>query len=142
MKKSINMWAFPYPAKWTLKECLELAKDAGFEAVELNFDLEGEFSAESSDEDIRAIRKLADDAGIAISGVCSFLFWQYPMTSADPGARQKGMALTRRMIEATALLGTDNLLVVPGAVYAPWIEALSLSPPASVKCGRSRPYVR
>ena len=32
MKKSINLWAFPYPDRMTLKECLELAKDAGFEA--------------------------------------------------------------------------------------------------------------
>ena len=29
MKKSINMWAFPYPDRWSLKECLQLAKDAG-----------------------------------------------------------------------------------------------------------------
>ena len=29
MKKSINLWAFPYPQKMTLVECLELAKAAG-----------------------------------------------------------------------------------------------------------------
>ena len=38
MKKSINMWAFPYPDRWSLKECLELAKDAGFDGVELTLD--------------------------------------------------------------------------------------------------------
>ncbi|MCH5372803.1 MAG: sugar phosphate isomerase/epimerase, partial [Planctomycetes bacterium] len=30
MKKSINLWAFPYPDKMSLKQCLQLAKDAGF----------------------------------------------------------------------------------------------------------------
>ncbi len=48
MKKSINLWAFPYPQKMSLKECFQLAKDAGFDGVEINFALEGEFSAESS----------------------------------------------------------------------------------------------
>src|SRR5688572_2521759 len=31
MKKSINLWAFPYPDRMTLQECMQLAKDAGFE---------------------------------------------------------------------------------------------------------------
>ena len=30
-KKSINLWAFPYPQKMSLEQCLQLAKDAGFE---------------------------------------------------------------------------------------------------------------
>src|SRR5262245_58595818 len=46
MKKSINLWAFPYPDKWSLKQCFEIARDAGFDGVEINFALEGEFSAE------------------------------------------------------------------------------------------------
>ena len=29
MKKSINLWAFPYPDRMNLRECLQLAKDAG-----------------------------------------------------------------------------------------------------------------
>jgi hexulose-6-phosphate isomerase len=128
MKKSINMWAFPYPDKWTLRECLELAKDAGFDGVELNFDLEGDLSAESSPEQIAAIRKMADEIGIAISGVCSFLFWPYPLTHNDPEKRQKALQLARQMIEAARLLGTENLLVVPGAVYASWVEDFSPVP--------------
>jgi hexulose-6-phosphate isomerase len=122
MKKSINLWAFPYPDKWSLKECLELAKDAGFDGVELNFALEGEFSAESPAEEIVEIRRLAERTGIAISGVCSFLFWPYPLTHNDPARRDKSFALALKMIEAARLLGTENLLVVPGAVYAGWVE--------------------
>jgi L-ribulose-5-phosphate 3-epimerase len=121
MKKSINLWAFPYPQQWTLKECFELARDAGFDAVEINFDEQGEFSAESSDEDLRRIGKLAADSGIAISGVCSFLFWPYALTANDPEKREKGVRLATRMVEAARLVGTDNLLVVPGAVYIPWL---------------------
>ena len=122
MRKSINLWAFPYPDKWSLQECFQIARDAGFDAVEPNFNLEGEFSAESTDDEIRAVRRMADDAGIAISGLCSFLFWPYSMTHPDPARRAKGIELAQRMADVAALLGTDNLLVVPGAVYAPWLE--------------------
>lgn len=122
MKKSINMWAFPYPDRWSLKECLQLAKDAGFDGVELNFDLEGEFSSESSGQDIQQIRQMAEKIGIKISGVCSFLFWPYTMTHNDVKIREKGIELAQQMIEAARGLHTENLLVVPGAVYAPWID--------------------
>ena len=122
MKKSINLWAFPYPDKWSLKECFQIARDAGFDAVEPNFNLEGEFSAESSDDEIRAIKLMADEIGIEISGVCSFLFLPYSMSHPDAERRAKGIELAGRMAESAALLGTGNLLVVPGAVYAPWLE--------------------
>lgn len=122
MKKSINLWAFPYPDKWSLKECFELARDAGFEGVEINFNLTGEFSAESSDRQIRDVAALAKKSGVAISGVCSFLFWPYSLTHNDPAKRKRGLELADRMIEAAHLLGTENLLCVPGAVYAPWVD--------------------
>ena len=122
MKKSINLWAFPYPDKWSLRECFQIAKAAGFDAVEPNFNLEGEFSAESTDDEIRSVRKLADEIGIEISGLCSFLFWPYSMTQNDAERREKGIELAARMVEAAALVETENLLVVPGAVYAPWVE--------------------
>jgi hexulose-6-phosphate isomerase len=128
MKKSINLWAFPYPDRWTLRECLQLARQAGFDGVELNFNLEGEFSAASTPAEIRAIKRLADEVGIAISGVCSFLFWPYSMTHNDAARRQKGIELALQMIEAARLLETPNLLVVPGAVYAPWVEGFDPVP--------------
>jgi L-ribulose-5-phosphate 3-epimerase len=121
MKKSINLWALPYPQKMTLKECLQLCKDAGFEGVEVNYALEGDLSPDSTPQQIKEIGDAARKLGIEISGVCSFLFWPYAFTHEDPERRAKGVELAGRMIDAARLLGTDNLLVVPGSVYAPWI---------------------
>ena len=120
MKKSINMWAFPYPDKMSLKECFELAKDAGFDGIEVNYNLEGDISPEASSNDLKAIGQTARKIGIEISGLCSFLFWPYSLTSNDPQRRRKGAELAQRMIYAARDLGTSNLLVVPGAVYIPW----------------------
>ena len=120
MKKSINLWAFPYPDKMSLEQCLRLAKDAGFDGIELNFDLDSELSPKSGTAEFTAIRKLADKIGIAVSGLCSFLFWPYPLTSNDPQKRARALELAGLMTRAAHDLGTDNLLVVPGAVHIPW----------------------
>ena len=120
MKKSINLWAFPYPDRMSLRECLQLAKDAGFDGIELNYDLESDLSPKSGTKEFKAIRKMADEIGIAISGLCSFLFWPYPLTSNDPKERARGMELAGLMTQAAHDLGTENLLVVPGAVHMPW----------------------
>ena len=121
MKKSINLWALPYPQKMTLKECFQLCKDAGFDGVEVNYALEGDLSPEASDAAIKELGQMARKIGIQISGVCSFLFWPYAFTHEDPERRKKGVELAGKMIRAARLLETDNLLIVPGSVYAPWI---------------------
>lgn len=122
MKKSINLWAFPYPDKMSLRQCLQLAKDAGFDGIELNYDLDSDLSPKSGTKEFTEIRKMAEQIGIEISGVCSFLFWPYPLTSNDPAERAKGMELAAKMTQAAHDLGTENLLVVPGAVHMPWRE--------------------
>jgi L-ribulose-5-phosphate 3-epimerase len=121
MHKSINLWALPYPQKMTLKECFELCKEAGFEGVELNYADEGEISPKASPADLKAIGAMARNAGLEVSGVCSFLFWPYSLTHEDPKRRQKGLQLATAIIRAAPLLGTENVLVVPGAVYVPWL---------------------
>lgn len=120
LKKSINQWAFPYPQKMSLEQCLRLANAAGFDAIELNYDLDNDLSPKSGSADYAKIRKLCDEIGIAISGVCSFLFWPYPLTSHDPMKRARAMELASLMTQCAHDLGTENLLVVPGAVHIPW----------------------
>lgn len=120
MKKSINQWAFPYPDRMSLRECMQLAKDAGFDGIELNYDLDNDLSPKASQRDLVGIRKLADEIGIEISGLCSFLFWPYPLSSLDQEKRNRGIELAGLMADAAATMKVENLLVVPGAVHIPW----------------------
>jgi len=122
MKKSINLWAFPYPERMTLKECLQLAKDAGFDGIELNYDLDNDLSPKSETKEYEAIRKTAEEIGIAISGLCSFLFWPYSFAANNPAIRARGADLAAKMLHAAHDLGTENLLCVPGAVHIPWLK--------------------
>lgn len=122
MKKSINLWALPYPNKMSLKECFQVCKDAGFDGVEVNYALDGDLVPQASDADIKAVGQMARQVGIQISGVCSFLFWPYSLTHEDPQRRKRGMELATDMIRAAKLLGTENLLVIAGSTYVPWLE--------------------
>src|SRR5947209_16957187 len=129
MKKSINLWAFPYPQRMTLRECLQLAKDAGFDGIELNYDLDNDLSPKSGPSDFHSIRQAAADVGIAISGLCSFLYWPYSLTDNDPSRRARGLDLAAQMIQAAHDLGTENLLTIAGSVYIPWIADREPVPP-------------
>ena len=120
MKKSINQWAFPYPDRMDLRECLQLAKNAGFDGIELNYDLENDLSPKASKRDYQRIRRMADDIGIEISGLCSFLFWPYPLSSNDEAKRNRGIELAGKIAQAASVLGVKNVLLVPGAVHIPW----------------------
>ena len=119
-KKSINLWAFPYPERMNLERCLKLAKDAGFDGIELNYDLDNDLSPKNGTKEFLAIRRTAEKIGIAISGVCSFLFWPYPLSANDPMKRARGLELAGKIAACAADLGTENVLVVPGAVHIPW----------------------
>ena len=66
-----------------------------------------------------SIRKMADEIDIRISGLCSFLFWPYPLTSNVESERTKGLELAAKMTHAAHELGTENLLVVPGRCIFP-----------------------
>ncbi len=120
MKKSINLWAFPYPQRMTLRECLLLAKHAGFDGIELNYDLDNDLSPKAGTKELVAIRQMADEIGIEISGLCSFLFWPYPLSSNDPAKRARGIELAGKIGQAAHDMGVENVLVVPGAVHIPW----------------------
>ncbi|QDT05923.1 L-ribulose-5-phosphate 3-epimerase UlaE [Rubripirellula lacrimiformis] len=119
-RKSINQWAFPYPDRMNLRECMQLAKRAGFDGIELNYDLDNDLSPKASNKQLAAIRHMADEIGIEISGLCSFLFWPYPLSSNDPAKRNRGIELAGMMADAANQMGVQNLLVVPGAVHIPW----------------------
>ncbi|MBM7583393.1 hexulose-6-phosphate isomerase [Caldicoprobacter guelmensis] len=114
MKKGINVWSFK--KGMTVAECMAMAKDAGFEGIELSLDEEGEVSLNSSEKDILRIKKIAQDTGIEIASLATGLYWTYPVSSSDPKIRQKSKDIVKKQLETAALLGTDGILVVPGMV--------------------------
>ncbi|MGQ9513684.1 MAG: sugar phosphate isomerase/epimerase family protein [Thermoproteota archaeon] len=63
--------------------------------------------------------KLAKDVramGMEISSLASGLLWSSSLTSEDAANRKRARNIVRKQIEAASALGTDAILVIPGAV--------------------------
>ena len=113
MKKGINVWSFP-PA--SIKDTLTLAKNAGFEGVELALNAEGELSLNSTEKELLEIKKVANDLDIAIPSLSSSLCWDYRLSDDDPKMREKAKDIIKKQIESAKILGADTVLVIAGSV--------------------------
>src|SRR3990172_90984 len=100
MKKGINQWAFPEGKP--IKECLSLAKDAGFAGVELNLKENGELSLKTMREELKGIRNIAETIGIEIPSLCVEL--PYMLTSDEEGERIKAKDGIKKSLEVANLL--------------------------------------
>lgn len=124
MKKGINIWSFP--SDMSVKDCIKLAKKAGFEGIELGLNEEGEMSLKSTDEEIKDYIRFADEIGIEITSLATGLYWSYPLTSNDDGIRAKAEEILKKQIYAASLLGVDSILVVPGAVGVDFVPGFDV----------------
>lgn len=124
MKKSINIWSFP--SSMTINECMQTAKNAGYNAIELSLNEMGPLSLESKDDEIISYRAAAQKIGIEISSLATGLYWSYSLTSNDENIRQKAKSIVKKQIDFACLLGTDAILVVPGAVGADFIPEFDI----------------
>jgi hexulose-6-phosphate isomerase len=96
------------PTSLSEKARLELAKDSGFDGVEL-----------SQDADLQAtVRRaeLARDAGLEIASVMCTTHWSLPLSSTDEQVRRQGVAGAQAGLEQCHAIGAPVLLVVPGVV--------------------------
>lgn len=113
MKKGINIWSFP---AGSIKENLTLAKDAGFEGVELALNAEGELSMQSKEAELLEIKKVAEDLGLSLYSLSSGLCWDYRLSDDDPAMREKAKDMIKKQLESAKILGADTVLVIPGVV--------------------------
>lgn len=113
MKKGINIWSFP---QGTIKENLTLAKDAGFEGVELAINASGELSMTSTEKEILEVKKTADDLGLSLYSLSSGLCWDLRLSDDDEKMREKAKDIIKKQLDTAKILGADTILVVPGVV--------------------------
>lgn len=120
MKKGINVWSFPVQS---LEETFKMAKDAGFDGVELALFEEGELDLNTTEEGMLKIKAMADKYGIELYSVATELLWYYWLNDEDEAKRDKAKAIVRKMIDCASVMGCDTVLVVPGVVGAEWAIA-------------------
>lgn len=114
MRKSITLRAFP--ADMPTLERVDLARRAGYDAVEINLEPTEEFPLETDPAVLVDLRREIERRGMAVSAVYCRDQWRRPITSLDLGTRDAGATILRRLVGAATALGADIVLVVPGAV--------------------------
>ncbi len=125
MKKAINIWSF---LGKTNREAIDLAKDAGFEGIELALDATGEISAEATEEQLLKLKEYAEEAGIKIPSLSSSLCWGDSLTADDPAERQRAHDMIVAQMHCAKALGAQTILVIPGSVSVEFVPERSVVP--------------
>jgi hexulose-6-phosphate isomerase len=98
------------PEKLSYAERFKMAAEAGFEAVEAY--------TTTDPREVEEIKKAADDAKLKILSVMNQAHWEFPLSSDDPDAIQKGMDGMKTSLDNAKLWGADAVLLVPAVVNA------------------------
>jgi hexulose-6-phosphate isomerase len=106
MKKGIYFGCLP--GNLELRERFRLAKDAGFEGVEL--------CSVSSDSEMEAVKALADEFGLETHSIMGSLHWQFPLSSPSSEVRSKCLENMKMAIRHAKMIGADAILLVPAVV--------------------------
>jgi len=117
MKKGITYWSFEggLEGKASIEGVLKQGKAAGFDSIELALP-GGELGFDSGETQCRDIAKLAASIGIEISSVATGVYWSTSLTSSNAETRKQAVEYTKKMLQIARWLGTDAVLIVPGAV--------------------------
>lgn len=121
MKKGINIWSLP---DRNPDACFSLAKECGFDGIELSLGSEGPVRFDSTEKELVALRSKADSYDIALPSLVSDVCWDFSISSAVPEIRKKGEDAIVKQLECAAQLGCDTILVLAGMVssYKPGSE--------------------
>jgi len=114
MIKSISFWSMPPGTN--IEGGMKLAKQVGFEAIELAVDEAGELGLDTGADDLARIRDLADATGVKLPTVATGLGWAYPVVGPDSAVCDKGKRVVRKCLEVAQALGAGVILCVPGSV--------------------------
>jgi L-ribulose-5-phosphate 3-epimerase len=94
----------PYAARF------KAARDAGFDAIEMQTIARGDEAAEARDA--------ATTAGLRIHSVMNMDHWRFPLSSGDRDVVNRSVAGMETSLRNAALWGADTVLLVPAVVDA------------------------
>ncbi|MDR2049016.1 MAG: sugar phosphate isomerase/epimerase [Treponema sp.] len=114
MKTSFSLFSFAQDDK--PEDLFPLIKKAGYEGTEPVVSDAGYLGVSSSDDDIRALRALAEKNGLVIPSVGAWNLWETNLVSDSAETRERARNIVRFQLRAARLLGADTILVVPGYV--------------------------
>lgn len=102
LRKTLKIGMVRVPG--SLTEKFKVAKQAGFEGIELN----------APDLNPDEANQAAEASGLVIDGTVGGYHWTIRHTDPNPDVRAEAIRNLRKAIELTAAVGADTMLLVPG----------------------------
>jgi len=117
VKKGISYWSFEggLEGKADVEKVLKEAKAAGFDSVELCVP-GGQLAFDVTPGTCGEIAKLAQSIGIEVSSLATGVYWGTSLSSSNAATRKEAVEYTKKLLNIAAAIGTDAVLVIPGAV--------------------------
>jgi hexulose-6-phosphate isomerase len=97
------------------RQC-RIAAAAGFRGIEFTVVSDGPLTPETPIGAFRELHDAAAQAGLAVVGVSTGLWFQTNYASPQPQDRQRALDLTLRLLDQAAVLGGGSVLVIPAVV--------------------------
>jgi hexulose-6-phosphate isomerase len=98
------------PKQGSYAERFALAREAGFEAIEMR--------TVTRDDEAAEIREAAEKTGLRVHSVMNEDHWRFPLSSSDPETVNRSVRGMEASIRNAALWGADTVLLVPAVVDA------------------------
>lgn len=114
MKKGLNAWTFPNSI--TMDKRIELTAKAGYDGFECLYEKEGFIGMNSTDAELRDIRKRAEDLGLVIPSIVGAHYEGLTLGTGDAAQAAEMRERVKRMLHAGSVLGADTALIVVGGV--------------------------
>lgn len=124
MKKGASFFSFAQDVN--LSEAMGKMKKAGYDGVELVLGDIGEVTMDTGEGELLKIRAMADDYGLEIPSVGTWLLWSNNVVSPEEKEREYSRDVIRKQLDIAAALGADTTLVIPGYCGSDFVEGKPL----------------
>ena len=112
MKKGLNAWTFPNEVP--MEKRIEITAKAGYDGFECLYEKEGYVGMNSTDAELKRVRKKAEDLGLKIPSIVGAHYEGLSLASGDPKEAAEARERVKRLLHAGSVLGADTALVVAG----------------------------
>lgn len=108
LKKAVNLGMIKGPPGATIVDRFKMARDAGFEGIELNLPDDA--------LTVEILQQAKAASGVEIAGIICTPHWSFPLSDPDPAKRERTVRGLQLALTQGGELGCKRVLLVPGVV--------------------------
>ncbi len=108
LKKAVNLGMIKGPPGATIADRFKMARDAGFEGIELNLPDDA--------LSVEILQQAKAASGVEVAGIICTPHWKYPLSDPDPANRERTVRGLQLALTQGGEIGCKRVLLVPGVV--------------------------